>query len=109
MSSVVIFANLLLMSLLFIGTSPGLAAASTEPEGSAEIIAAQLHRHGIACTEPREPAHDTKRSAPHESVWILHCDEALYEVRLQPRTGARVRTLWRMGQRSADCRCTSAP
>jgi hypothetical protein len=58
------------------------AASVMEPERTSEIIAAQLHRRGVACTAPRIPARDAAAFLPHESVWTLRCDEAVYRVRL---------------------------
>jgi hypothetical protein len=66
------------------------AASVVEPEATAEIIAAQLHRQGVACTAPRDPARDDAASIPHESVWTVRCDEALYRVRLIPRRRAEI-------------------
>jgi hypothetical protein len=60
------------------------AASALEPEQTAEIIAAQLHKRGVACTAPRSPVRDAAASVAHESVWTLVCNEALYLVRLIP-------------------------
>jgi hypothetical protein len=59
-------------------------ASAIEPEQTAEIIAAQLHRRGVVCTAPRSPVRDAAASVAHESAWKLVCDEALYLVRFIP-------------------------
>ena len=71
---------------------------ATELE-NAEVIAAQLHRQGVACTTPRSAARDTDNSTPHETVWKLHCDEASYLVTLVPHLGARITPICREDQR----------
>lgn len=60
------------------------ATSAMQPERTAEIIAAQLHRRGVACTAPRSPVRDAADSVAHASEWTLVCDEALYLVRLIP-------------------------
>ena len=58
-------------------------ASVAKPERTADIIAAQLHLRGVACTAPRSPIRHAA-SVPDESVWILRCNEATYRVRLNP-------------------------
>jgi hypothetical protein len=65
------------------------AASAMQPERTAEIIAAELHRRGVVCTAPRSPVRDAAASVAHESVWALVCDEASYLVPLVP-AGRRV-------------------
>ena len=81
------------------------AIMAMEPETSAGIIAAQLHRRGVACTAPREATRDLRASKLHEAIWTLRCDEALYEVRLFPRTGARIRPLATAAGQELGGRC----
>lgn len=57
---------------------------------TAQIIGAQLHRQGVACTGPRSAHKDAYNSVANEIVWILHCDEGAYSVRLIPHIGARI-------------------
>jgi len=59
------------------------SASVIKPERTADIIAAQLHLRGVACTAPRSPVRHAA-SVPDESVWILRCNEATYRVRLNP-------------------------
>src|SRR5262245_31275968 len=81
------------------------AIMAMEPETPAGIIAAQLHRRGVACAAPREATRDLRASKPHEAIWTLRCDEALYEVRLFPRTGARIRPLSTAAGQQLGVRC----
>ena len=85
-------------------TNPA-ASIAMESETTAGIIAAQLHRRGVACTAPREATRDLRASEPHETIWTLRCDEALYEVRLFPRTGARIRPLSTAAGQELGGRC----
>jgi hypothetical protein len=66
------------------------AAFAASSEKAPEIIAAQVRRQGIACTTPRGSVLESKNSTPHETVWILRCDEASYRVTLIPHLGARI-------------------
>jgi hypothetical protein len=61
-------------------------AFATSPEN---VIAAQLHRQGVACTNPRDAMRDAGDSAPLETVWTLRCDGASYRFTLVPHWGAR--------------------
>jgi hypothetical protein len=83
--------HLLLLSVAFSALMQIYPAAITAMEP--DIIAAQLRRRGVACTAPREPTQDLRASMPHKTVWTLRCNEALYELQLSPRTGARIRPL----------------
>lgn len=66
------------------------AAFATPPEKAPRIVAAQVRRQGVACTTPRGAMLDSENSRPHETVWILRCDEASYRVTLIPPLGARI-------------------
>jgi hypothetical protein len=66
------------------------AAFAAPSEKAPGIIAAQLRRQGIACTAPRGGVQDPENSIPHETVWILGCNEASYRVTLIPHLGARI-------------------
>jgi hypothetical protein len=69
------------------------ATFATPPEKVTAIIAAQLHRQGVACAVPRDAVRDAENSTPLETVWTLRCDEASYRVTLVPHLGARVTPL----------------
>jgi hypothetical protein len=75
------------------------AAFATPPEQVPGIIAAQLHRQGVACTTPRNAVQDLNNSTPLETVWTLRCDEASYRVTLVPHLGARITPLCQEDQR----------
>jgi hypothetical protein len=68
---------------------PLAAAPAAQPDRTSGIIAAQLRRQGITCTEPRDAKRDRNDSTAHIAVWTLHCDEATYRVKLIPRMRAR--------------------
>jgi hypothetical protein len=71
------------------------AAWSVSSEKAAGIVAAQLHRQGVACTNPKDALPDLGTSVPHEKVWVLRCDEASYRVMLSPHTRALITPLCR--------------
>jgi hypothetical protein len=71
------------------------AAWSVSSANAAEIIAAQLRRQGVSCSNPKDALPDLGNSVPHEKVWVLRCDEASYRVTLSPRTRARITPLCR--------------
>jgi hypothetical protein len=56
----------------------------------AEIIAVQIRKQGFACEEAQSAARDREASTPNAAVWILHCKNASYRVRLTPDMAARV-------------------
>lgn len=66
------------------------ATSAAPPEEASGIIAAQLRRQGVACTNPRSAVRDRNTSTPHRTVWTLRCDEATYGVTLVPDLGARI-------------------
>jgi hypothetical protein len=69
--------------------NPGAAFAASS-EKAPGIVAAQVRRQGVACTTPRGTVLESNDSTPHETVWILRCDEASYRVTLIPHLGARI-------------------
>ncbi len=79
--------------ILLAATSAGLQLQPTplsadQLDDTARIIEAQLHKQGVACTMARRAMRDAIKSVPHEAVWIVHCDEATYRVKLIPRRQA---------------------
>ena len=66
------------------------ASFATPSEKVAEIIAAQLHRQGVACTTPRDAVPNLENSTALETVWTLRCDEATYRVTLIPHMRAHI-------------------
>jgi hypothetical protein len=65
-------------------------SSAAQLEDTSKIIAAQLHKQGIACTMARDAIRKDVQSAPNVSVWIVRCEEATYRVRLIPRRQALV-------------------
>jgi hypothetical protein len=63
-------------------------------DDTARIIEAQLRKQGVACTMARRAMRDAIKSVPHEAVWIVHCDEATYRVKLIPRRQAFITPIW---------------
>ena len=77
------------------------AAFAASSEKAPGIIAAQVRRQGVACTTPRGSVLESN-STPHETVWILRCDEASYRVTLIPHLGARITPLCERDQRETS-------
>ena len=75
------------------------AASSEKAPG---IIAAQVRRQGVACTTPRGTVLESEESTPHETVWILRCDEASYRVTLIPHLAARITPVCQRDQGAAS-------
>jgi hypothetical protein len=70
-----------------------LASMAQEPEGAADIIAAQIRTQGYACSAPVAAARDEAASRPNETVWLLRCGNARYRVQLVPDLAAQVTRL----------------
>ena len=68
---------------------PTLVVAAGE-ESPAEIIAAQIRQQGFSCGKAQAAQRDIDASKPDEAVWVLHCDNASYRVRLIPDMAADV-------------------
>jgi hypothetical protein len=102
------FAAALIVQLQSHSTS----ASVIKSERTADIIAAQLHIRGVACTAPRSPVRYAA-SVPDESVWILRCNEATYRVTLNPggrRVEIRPISIGRtLGSQSEQSRRTNQP
>lgn len=83
-------------TMRFLAIAPALLTLLPQPsfalgeEDAATVVAAQLHRQGVACTKPRQAMRDVQGSRPNEVVWTIRCDEAFYRVTLIPRMKARV-------------------
>lgn len=66
------------------------AAAQSEPQMSAGILAVQVRKQGFACSNPQRIARDAARSTPAHAMWVLTCQNATYMVHLVPKMSARV-------------------
>lgn len=62
-------------------------------EQAAEDVAAQVRVQGHACEAPVSATRDTAASRPDQEVWILHCRNAAYRVRLTAGMGAAIETI----------------
>jgi hypothetical protein len=85
------YRHLLVVAIL--GAIAQFHAAATFATPPDKVIAAQLHRQGVACTTPRDAERDADNSTPLETVWTLRCDEASYRVTLVPHVRARITPL----------------
>jgi hypothetical protein len=65
-------------------------SSAAQLEDTSKIIAAQLHKQGVACTMARDAVRKDVDSGPNVSVWIVSCDEATYRVQLIPRRQALI-------------------
>jgi len=65
---------------------PRLAFAQT----GADDVAAQVRSQGHRCKPPVTAKRNVRRSRPDSAVWILHCQNARYRVRLDPDMAARI-------------------
>jgi len=65
-------------------------ASAQDQEYTAKIVADQVRSQDIACVEPSSAERDEAESAPHEPVYVLKCQNAVYKVRLVPDQAAIV-------------------
>jgi len=86
------FAGFATIAVSWLSAAPTIILAA-EQETPKDIIAAQFRRQGYACDNPQSAERDRERSKPDEAVWVLHCKEASYRVRLIPDMAARVAVL----------------
>jgi hypothetical protein len=71
-----------------------LAAASSRADDEAARVAADAVRaQGFPCQEPASAERDASASKPDETVWILECKDAHYEVRFKGDTKAEIERL----------------
>jgi len=59
-------------------------------ESPKNIIAAQIRDQGYKCDSPQSADQDMQASKPDEAVWVIHCEDATYRVRLVPDMAAAV-------------------
>jgi hypothetical protein len=55
-----------------------------------EVIAAQIRIQGHECNKPLSAERDQAASQPHETVWMLRCDNGNYRVKLIPDLAAEI-------------------
>jgi len=78
---------------IWLPDGPQRAAAQDIKASAKEIIAAQIRKQGYQCENPSRAERDRKRSKPGEAVWVLHCENETYRVRLTPSLPAKVEQL----------------
>jgi hypothetical protein len=70
------------------------AISSSSPvaqvEDVREVIAAQVRIQGHPCNKPLSAERDRAASEPHETVWMLRCDNGTYRVKLIPDMAAEI-------------------
>jgi hypothetical protein len=57
------------------------------------VIAGQLRAQGFVCANPASADRLAKKSVPGKPVYLLKCENAVYEVRLIPNQAAEVTKL----------------
>ena len=77
--------------MLAVGAQDSLAQGGVE--SAEEIIAAQIRSQGFECANPTGAERDPEQSRPDEPVWLLHCENQSYRVRLIPDQAAKVEPL----------------
>jgi len=70
-----------------------LAVDADSSEQPKNIIADQIRRQGIPCTDPVSAERDVKLTRPNEAAWTLKCKEGTYRVILIPDMAAKVERL----------------
>jgi hypothetical protein len=75
------------------------SAAALSPSSVAQVedikgvVAAQVRIQGHPCDKPLSAERDRAASEPHETVWILRCDNGVYRVKLIPDMAAEINKL----------------
>ncbi|MFA5951586.1 MAG: hypothetical protein WC807_15005 [Hyphomicrobium sp.] len=72
---------------------PALAVDADSSEQPKNIIADQIRRQGVPCTDPVRAERDVKLTRPNEAAWTLQCKEGTYRVILIPDMAAKVERL----------------
>jgi hypothetical protein len=81
------------LPLAFLIVAVVLGGGHAVAEAPEEIIAAKIRILGFACDKPVSAVRDRAASKPHETVWLLKCEDYSYRVRLVPNMAADVRSL----------------
>jgi hypothetical protein len=58
-----------------------------------DLLASQLRDQGFECKNPKKAKEEPKESAPHETVWLVDCDDASYRMTVVPDLAAKVQKL----------------
>ena len=78
-----------ILVLIAMAAGGDLSAAMAQ-ESPKNIIAAQIRDQGYKCDSPQSADQDIQASKPDEAVWVIHCEDATYRVRLVPDMAAAV-------------------
>ena len=65
---------------------------SAEETGK-DALAAELRSQGFPCKTAKSATRDERLSAPNEAVWVLTCDDAIYQMRVVPDMAAKIERL----------------
>jgi hypothetical protein len=86
--------SLALLALVAAATlvSPA-ARADNGLEPPMDLLASQLRDQGFECKNPKKAKEEPKESAPHETVWLVDCDDASYRMTVVPDLAAKVQKL----------------
>src|SRR5262245_53155503 len=72
---------------------PLVLSASAQQERPTEIIAAQIRTQGFRCDDPTFAEHERRFSKSNEQIWVLHCANATYRIRLVPDMAAHMQRI----------------
>ena len=62
-------------------------------EDAAKVVADAVRAQGFSCLEPISAQRDPAASKPDETVWVLECQDARYQVRFKGDTKAEIERL----------------
>ena len=62
-------------------------------EDAAKVVADAVRAQGFSCLEPISAQRDPAASKPDETVWVLECQDARYQVQFKGDTKAEIERL----------------
>ena len=65
-------------------------AVAMAQEDPKSIVATAVRQNGYECNEPQSVKPDPNHTAPDEKAWIIHCENATYQVKFMGDRGAEV-------------------
>ena len=69
---------------LIAGMSALVSGAALADETDLEIVAVEARKAGVECAKPVKAMHLSEKSSPNRAVWRLECENATYEVVIDP-------------------------
>lgn len=69
---------------LFAGMSVLVSGVALADETDLEIVAVEARKAGVECAKPMRAMHLSEKSSPNRAVWRLECENAAYEVVIDP-------------------------